>query len=484
MTIVARIGQIGFEVESVPGVAEVLAAADYTLLVEDLEFTVEPTSNTQNVTKPVMGFIKAVHGGRKATVSFKVGLKGSGTAGTAPAIGKLLRGCQFSETVRAAIGVWYKATTLAVASQTTLTILVNENGYTRTAVGCMGTVKFTGKANEIHYAEFEFTGVFGGDADAAMSLQTLETTKAPPMLDTDMQLLEYHAASTHAQTQTGVEDLRQAAAINVMLAANLNNAGAATQLGRVRCYLRRTGLPVAGANGIRAEIWTNAAGVPGVLVAGATSDYVNPILLRDDAFDWVDFVFPTPVALAGATNYHVVLTGDFVAGANLIDWATYTVAVTSSSHFDAAWAPLAGLEDFMVEVLVAPQARIYMDGCEFDVANTVNLRQDVSFAAEGWDRAFVSAREPMVSVEPELELKASRDMLAYQTGQTDLFFGYRIGSTAGNTIIIDVPFTQITGIGEHSDRDEAVITPIELQVNCGMPTPIAAGGEDYIIKFL
>ena len=484
MTYIAEIGVLGYKTEATPGTVETITGAECKLLFEDLAFTVEPVSVEQPVVKPKFGAVKQRPGGRSCTISFKVGLKGSGTPGTAPAIGDLLKACGMAETVRTGIGTWYKPTTLSVATQPTLTLYFNNDGYYRQATGCAGTVKFTGAGNEIHYAEFEFRGVFAGDGTAAILVPSLESTHPDVLLESWLTILEYHSSSTRIQTVAGSYDLRSGATTYVELAAVLDNtAGAALQVGRVRAYLKRTGTPTGYTNGIRASIQGDSAGVPdGVTIA--SSAWVDPLYLRDDAYDWVDFIFSPGVSLSAATKYHVVLEGDYTVGANIIDWAYYSVSSTTSSSYDGtSWSALGSSNDFIIDIGVADGATcLNLAGAELDIANTVNLRQNVSCAPEGWDRAFLSGRVPTMALEPELEPTTDRDFLAYQHDARDLFVGYQVGATRGNIVEIAVEYGQLIGVGEMGERDGATTVPLTIQPSTGLP--VTSGDDDWVLKFL
>lgn len=482
MTLIAEIGILGFKIESVPGVAETITGSDCKLLVEEVSFVPEPVSVEQPVVKPKMGRIQQRPGGRSMTISFKVGVKGSGTPGTQPAIGDLLKACQFTEVVRAGVGCWYTSGTLSVASQPTLTLYFNNDGRYCIGKGCMGTVNFTGANNEIHYAEFEFRGVFESEGDAAMLVPSLEQTHPDVLLQTGLALLEYHSSSTRIQTVAGSEDLLQAAAVNASLAAVLDNTGGgATQIGRLRPYLKRTGVPAGYTNGIRMSIFADAAGLP-TGAALASSDWLDPLYLRDDAHDFVTFTFSTPYTLSAATKYHAVLEGDFTPGANIIDWGYYAVAATTSSTYTAgSWAALGSNNDFIIDICVAPLVCLHFASAGFDLANTVNLRQDISCSAEGWDRAFISARAPLASLEPEQEKIADRDFLTYHKNATPLFMGYHVGSLAGSKVTFEFQHSQIISVGEPGDRDGATTCPLEIQPCSGLP--VTTGDDDVIIKF-
>jgi len=109
-------------------------------------------------------------------VEFSVELAGSGTAGTAPAIGKLLRGCGFAETTVAGTSVAYAPVSSVFES---LTLHVNIDGVVHKSLGARGTVSFSFKNNDRPMARFNFTGLFVPVADAALPSVTLTAWKKP-----------------------------------------------------------------------------------------------------------------------------------------------------------------------------------------------------------------------------------------------------------------------------------------------------------------
>lgn len=482
MSLNMNVGLLGFKVEAVAGTAETITGTEVKLLVTDPEVTIEPVSFEHTPVKQALGTVKRRPGGRRGTITFRVGLKGSGTPGTAPAQGDLFKACLMAETVEAGIRTMYKPATVTINAQTTLTMKLFQDGRATTLKGCMGTVKFTGKGNEIHFAEYEFQGVFHEEVDVAVPTPSLETTEPDVLIQSYMHLLEYHSPGTQEGTGTGTAlDLRQAAAVNVLLAAQVDNTGATIlEVGRVRLYLSKPGAPAAYTNGIWVTIEGDAAGAPdGVPVA--TSLYVDPAYISATGFEWIDFVFPTPPPLGAATTYWAVLQGDFTAGANIVEWETETTAAGSTSmHFDAAWLAVPGNDNFMIQTLVAKKACIFFDGAEFDIANTVNLRQDVACAAEGWDRAMITKREPLANLEPEQELIADRDFLDYHQNETRLMLAYQIGTADGERVEVHAPYSQIVNV-EGGDRDEVITAPLEIAVNSGIPNTV--GNDEFEIRF-
>lgn len=90
-----------FKIETTEGVAVTPSASTDAVLVEAPQLNFNP----QNVqTNEVTGSIDnrgPIVGGLQASISFSVYAKGSGTAGTAPEVGDLLRACGWAETITA-----------------------------------------------------------------------------------------------------------------------------------------------------------------------------------------------------------------------------------------------------------------------------------------------------------------------------------------------------------------------------------------------
>jgi hypothetical protein len=98
-----------------------------------------------------------------AKLSFDVELAGSGTAGTAPKWGVLLRGCAIAETIDAGVSVTYNDITNGQES-VTFHFFVGATKYA--LVGARGTVKFDFSASAIPHASFEFSGLIANPAEA------------------------------------------------------------------------------------------------------------------------------------------------------------------------------------------------------------------------------------------------------------------------------------------------------------------------------
>jgi hypothetical protein len=105
----------------------------------------------------------------------KVPLKGSGTAGTPPRIGPLLRAMGFSQTVDGIIKVTYALHSIFEGESVTLYFWYG--GTKHILTGCVGTGKLALAAGEEMFLECDMTGIYGGAiADVTFPSPTFETT--------------------------------------------------------------------------------------------------------------------------------------------------------------------------------------------------------------------------------------------------------------------------------------------------------------------
>jgi len=104
-----------------------------------------------------LGARTTINTGPYVTIEFSVELAGSGTAGTAPAYGALLRACGFSETVDAAVDVTYAPVSSGFES---VTIHYYRDGERQVATGCRGTVSFDFSTDNYPMMRFRFVGLY------------------------------------------------------------------------------------------------------------------------------------------------------------------------------------------------------------------------------------------------------------------------------------------------------------------------------------
>jgi len=154
-------------------------AANDAVLVEGVNWSPEGARmQGRNAVRASLGKLQQVFGGTLRAVSFDCELKGSGTAGTAPEIGVLLRACGFGETIVASTSVTYAPVSTGIES---CTIYYYQDGRLTTLTGCRGTVSFSMEAGGIAKASFNFVGHSATPSDAAIVTGTYDST-VPPTL--------------------------------------------------------------------------------------------------------------------------------------------------------------------------------------------------------------------------------------------------------------------------------------------------------------
>lgn len=122
--------------------------------------------------------LPSILGERYVDISFKVEMKGSGTPGTAPRHGALLRACSMSETIvtGGSPSVTYEPKS---ESQDSVTIWAYVGGRVNKITGCRGTWKAVCEAGKFMLYEFSFQGYrSAAPSIAALPTPTFDTTTA------------------------------------------------------------------------------------------------------------------------------------------------------------------------------------------------------------------------------------------------------------------------------------------------------------------
>lgn len=137
--------------------------------VTNLEVTPIESDNIQP--PALQGFIGnstrgTILANKRVSVTFDVELSGSGTAGTAPAYGPVLKACGLSETTVAATSVTYAPVSSTFDS---VTIYCFYDGTRHKITGCRGTASFTLNAGELPTISFNMTGLYNAPDSTALS---------------------------------------------------------------------------------------------------------------------------------------------------------------------------------------------------------------------------------------------------------------------------------------------------------------------------
>lgn len=157
----------------------------------------EPAWNLEGLRMIERNPIKASHareqkifGGTLRKVSFKCEVKGSGTAGTAPEIGPLLRACGMSETIVASTSVTYSHVSTGFES---LTLYYYMDGLQYIITGARGNVELTFEVGNRIMASFEFVGHSVAPTDVALVAPTYDTTTPEALIGAPFAVNSYAA---------------------------------------------------------------------------------------------------------------------------------------------------------------------------------------------------------------------------------------------------------------------------------------------------
>jgi len=184
------------KIETVEGTMEAITVADGGILAVDPKFDADISMYDRNIMMGTLSNMEPIPGAQSGTINFKVELKGTGTAyavDNKPDLSTFIRACGFAETVDLTAGsekVTYLPASTGIPS---LTIWLYEDGMVRKLYGCRGTVSFSGKIGEPVFADFKFTGVYGGTAVATMITPTFTNIKPPTVLGASLTIDAYAA---------------------------------------------------------------------------------------------------------------------------------------------------------------------------------------------------------------------------------------------------------------------------------------------------
>lgn len=183
--------QIAAAIEDTEGTAETLEGAD-AFLAANFKFTQKTDIHKRDNLTSSLSKFAAIPGARSATMEFDVELKGSGTAGTAPAFGKLLKACGFGESVTTSTSVKYSPASTGISS---ITIAGYEDGMIHKMWGARGAVSLKCEDGAPCWLHFVFTGADFSvtDGDMLSSGVSYESTKPLAFLSATLTVDSYAA---------------------------------------------------------------------------------------------------------------------------------------------------------------------------------------------------------------------------------------------------------------------------------------------------
>ena len=165
------------KIESVYGTDPTPTGASNAILVRNLEIQplVAETVN-RDLVRPYMGQADQLLARERVEVSFEVELAGSGTAGTAPAYGPILKACGLSETLVTSTSATYAPVSSSFSS---VTIYYHEDGIRHKLTGCRGTFEIKGEVGQIPTIAFTMTGIYNAPTDETLPTPTYANQATP-----------------------------------------------------------------------------------------------------------------------------------------------------------------------------------------------------------------------------------------------------------------------------------------------------------------
>ena len=132
---------------------------------------------------------------KRVSVTFDVELSGSGTAGTAPAFGPLLKSCGLSETIASSTSVTYAPVSSSFSSAT---IYCFYDGTRHKITGARGTVSFNLTAGQFAVASFQFIGIYNAPDGTALSgsFTVANQAAAIEVNDTNVTTATFHGVTS------------------------------------------------------------------------------------------------------------------------------------------------------------------------------------------------------------------------------------------------------------------------------------------------
>jgi len=193
--------QLAAAVESVEGAAETLDAGD-VVLADNITFTPSIDMDERSEMSASLSPFAAVPGKRSATLEFDMDLKGSGAAGTAPALGVLLQGSGLDETISAGTSVTYLPASSSIPS---LTLAAYMDGVIHKLWGARGTMRVSLEQGRFGRVHFTFTGADFSVTDGALLSPTYESTTPPAFLSASLTIDSYSAMIGKLEIDLGNE---------------------------------------------------------------------------------------------------------------------------------------------------------------------------------------------------------------------------------------------------------------------------------------
>lgn len=180
--------------ENTYGTSSAPAGADAMLISPPEVTPLQVDLLDRDFIRPYLGNSPKVVKQRMVKVKFEVELAGSGTAGTAPKWGSILKACGFAEAIVASTSVTYSPVSSSFSS---VTLDFNADGTKHLITGARGTASFNVKTGEIPKIAFEMTGIYNAPIASAAATPTFDNQAAAVVVNsantTSVSILGYSA---------------------------------------------------------------------------------------------------------------------------------------------------------------------------------------------------------------------------------------------------------------------------------------------------
>ena len=166
------------------------------ILVRSLEISpFQSDAVERELIRGYMGNYETLHANQRVEVTFEVEMVGSGTAGTAPAFGPLLKACGNSETVVSDTSVTYAPVSSSFDS---VTIYFFQDGVRQIVTGARGSFSLSAEIGQIPTISFTMIGIYNEPTDVANVTPTYQNQAKPVLFKngntTNQQLFSYAGA--------------------------------------------------------------------------------------------------------------------------------------------------------------------------------------------------------------------------------------------------------------------------------------------------
>lgn len=177
MPLLSRKRLILAKTETTYGTDPTPTGAANAILVRNLEITpLQAETVSRDLIRPYLGVSDQLLAQTRVEVTFEVELAGSGTAGTAPAYGPVLKACGLAETVVASTSVTYAPVSSSFSS---VTLYFHNDGIRHKVTGCRGSFNMTAEVGGIPVIAFTMVGIYNAPTDTATPTPTYANQAAP-----------------------------------------------------------------------------------------------------------------------------------------------------------------------------------------------------------------------------------------------------------------------------------------------------------------